>query len=1279
MNIKSCSVVGKFVLAGLVLSFVNLSFAATEKVWTGGASGNWYTPGNWEPSGVPTADSIVTFNSSATVKLDQNGDADCWAIIVNAGEVRIETDLPAKATVPTAKDDGPWLNMKSTSAGTDINGWNVKMGAKLDIAVPIWCATRTDKWYGGELWFHAPLRLEKTSYFGYGTNCFAQGANVYADAEFHVGLGDSSTGLRDCVIFTDNAIFNGNQIRFTGSDSCSSMVMEVDGDDVSIEVNYFHMNPSSKTADQYLVIKRGTLKVNREFYTELVTDGIRPGHILQTGGTFITCYHPLTSYRGTFRQEGGVYDCQADMSFSNGTFYDFAGGEFRASYLESSSDKNLYLEDWIHVSGEEAVFDIPEKGTLHWNFDKTVIEPQTKIVKKGAGDLRISKSEAVTRPLAVRGGSATLAAGVTLTAPDGSDAAWSLELGDGAEFKFTDITSRLSLPVNVAITGSGKFAFANGSPTARGLVVARSVTTNGVALAKGRYALADGIVSGSTGSSLVIPYRWTGAGGSESFVDPDNWEGGVVPPSGLNTPVDLSAATRVEIAGDYSLTSVVYLPTGANRQATLAVDGTLSLVTDESNWYSCATYVKEGCRLSLDTKVIQRGDTRGPMSMIGGGTVAAKGDFPGLLWTDGVVNYLPFSIDGTLAFNGVSQIYKGNINPNDFPFLMLWTHEMAGCGKVRIEDGADISSTRLFVGDNRFNTLDEIRQTGGEATFGTVYLEKTVADNGHASYFLEGGTLTVNGIFGLDYSYNDTINPLRRPGPSMTMTGGTWNQLGPLYLYGNQNRVKVLGGTVTLGGNWEISTAGGSCAVVEPNTDHFYFGGATLKAVSASTVKGNITLTGIGGDTTLDADEAGLSFGSWGGYGITGPGGVVMNGSAGKVVATYGNQTFTGGITINAAYYAYIGNDLDPVQYEECLNGPRFIKANNATCMVSVRATVLKDPEVISVKDVSKFRCEGKYSGGHEFKVKRFILNGEEKPDGTYNANNCTITVQHDTTWLNGDKGNLSYVGDSVAENDVKLSELRYTPFEPETESATLSGSSTVTLADGAVIEVSEGQTLVVSTPVRFSGNVRKIGFGKVIFTGPVTGGAQLTVELGDAEFAGSLEELTVTAAPSAERYAPGVALADGLVLHDTAALDIQDGAQFAMDGTISFVQNDAAGEQIFDLPFTGSATIVQKGPGTLVWNSETDPVAIRAEAGVVRFGAGGADLSGTALVLDGAVTVDLSEVDLVTVLSAEVNGMSAKAGDYVEGKKALGKRITGAGTMRVLTGSGPGSLILVR
>ena len=207
---------------------------------------------------------------------------------------------------------------------------------------------------------------------------------------------------------------------------------------------------------------------------------------------------------------------------------------------------------------------------------------------------------------------------------------------------------------------------------------------------------------------------------------------------------------------------------------------------------------------------------------------------------------------------------------------------------------------------------------------------------------------------------------------------------------------------------------------------------------------------------------------------------------------------------------------------------------------------------------------------------------------------------------------------------------------------------------------------------------MRKIGFGKVVFAGPVTGGAQLTVERGDAEFSGSLAGVTV-AASGELGCVPGVALADGLVLHDTAALDIQDGARFAMDGTISFVQNDAAGEQIFDLPFTGSATIVQKGPGTLVWNSETDPVAIRAEAGAVRFGTGGADLSGTALVLDGAATVDLSETDLVTVLSAEVNGMSTKFGDYVTGRKALGKRITGAGTMRVLTGMGPGSLILIR
>lgn len=64
------SVFGKSFLAVGLAAFTFGAFAATEKVWTGGSSGDWYTPGNWDPSGVPTADSIVTFNSSATVKLD---------------------------------------------------------------------------------------------------------------------------------------------------------------------------------------------------------------------------------------------------------------------------------------------------------------------------------------------------------------------------------------------------------------------------------------------------------------------------------------------------------------------------------------------------------------------------------------------------------------------------------------------------------------------------------------------------------------------------------------------------------------------------------------------------------------------------------------------------------------------------------------------------------------------------------------------------------------------------------------------------------------------------------------------------------------------------------------------------------------------------------------------------------------------------------------------------------------------------------------------------------
>ena len=82
----------------------------------------------------------------------------------------------------------------------------------------------------------------------------------------------------------------------------------------------------------------------------------------------------------------------------------------------------------------------------------------------------------------------------------------------------------------------------------------------------------------------------------------------------------------------------------------------------------------------------------------------------------------------------------------------------------------------------------------------------------------------------------------------------------------------------------------------------------------------------------------------------------------------------------------------------------------------------------------------------------------------------------------------------------VTLSSLRYAPFE-EGQAATLSGSATVTLAADSVIEVTEGQVLVVTAPVVLAGKVRKTGFGRVVFAGPVTGDTGLLdVENGAAD-----------------------------------------------------------------------------------------------------------------------------------------------------------------------------------
>jgi len=1213
----------KSVIAAVgVAGAVALHADAAEKTWKGGSSGEWFEASNWYPAGAPSASDVVTFNGSATVNVNQPGDAELWCFVVNAGEVRI------------IGVDGARLVMKSDTAGSGVNGWNVKKGAKLDVRVSTLCDNRTDKWYGGELWFHAPLDLKSIAFFGYGTNVFAQGSSVKVADTLFVGLGKSDTGLRDCVIFTDNATFSGYKISFTGSDNCSSNALEIDGDDVSVTVDYLNLNGYSMTDDQYLFLKRGRLFVGNELKTE-DSAAVSAGHVLQTGGELVVV-NAFHCYKGTVRVEGGTFNrCCADLDFAEDTFLDLAGGEYCLSYLGTAADKTFVLDEKIHVSGEQAGFLIPGGCTMYWDFDNAVIEDRTKIVKRGLGDLLFAKSQAVSRPLDVRIGTATVASGVTLTAPAGSDAAWPLLVADTASFHLADITSRLSLPIDVSVLGdgadSGKFVFPAGDVTARGLVVARSLKVNNEIQPKGRYSAGtSAFVSGAVGSSLVVPYRWTGAGDDESFADADNWEGDVVPPSGTSTAVDLSDATRVAIDGDCTLTSVVFLPTGRNKKVTLAASGTLAL--DSPVAYACAAYVKEDAHLALEAAKIGRGSTStGDMSILGGGTVSVKGDFPSYLGICGAINYLPFSIDGTLAFNGKTDIYPCDQSSINLSIFSLWGHEREGRGRVLIEDGADISAFRLFMSPDGLDGLAEIRQTGGTATFGDIYLEKTDDDDVKVEYVLEGGTLNVaDRPFNLSGAYSDYIGPKRRPGPSFRMTGGTLNVPQGFAIDGNQNRVRLYGGTVNGAKTWRAEKTGdeyGGPAVWDPNTDIFYFGGVTLADTATSEadrliIASDTILTGIGGDTVFTVGDHWTVLGQPG-VNISGPGGVVANSDSGSALFwVRGNLTFTGGITANTAYRCYIGNGCAG----ETINGPRFIKVTKPSCLLIIMGKVEKAPEVISVPAWNDYELSGQfiladYAVG-DLSVKRFIVGGQDRAPGRYAVGGGYVVVQpRDTSWLDGDKGDLTYVGDSTVADAVTLSSLRYAPFEIG-QAATLSGSVPVTLTDGAVIDVSEGQTLVITAPFVFSGKVRKTGFGKVVFAGPVSGDAgSIEVEGGALDvrdvFASSIAVMVRENASLCGTVAVGsaVTFADGSCIESFGGQTFGLAGQVAVNGKVKVV---GAGTVDFTGAVTGIVGTVEVASGTLKANgslAETIDVTVAEGA----FLAGDGVIGGNVTLADGA------------------------------------------------------------
>lgn len=1071
----------------LIVAAAVIGFAAfaTNYTWTGGGNdGLWTTSANWGGSGYPsTSSDVAIFNGDATVSLNTGTATTLSYLKVTAGTVTINGTA------------GTTLNC-TKAAAVDGSGLVVMSGATLVISAPLTFTDRIDKWNAGTLIVRNTTVSKsdgKPWYVAYGTNIFEGTTSVsFPNANLSCGnLNDSSIYMP--VFFRDSASVSvkglGTSASTTGAPAVD-FIQEGPGTSVSVGASGISLTARATEIQRY-TLKSGTLSSSSISATAGPPSGKTydqsPTNLwyIQEGGT--STFASVSFAVGSAALRGGRMNFTGEnnkFTMGNGTVFEISGGTlgWPRTFNPSGWPKFRY-------SGTFGV-SVPSGSSFEWDWSKANVAPGTVFVYDDASTMkfiRAKSTEGVGLEIGA-GRTVSVESSCTISAPRGSYEPWKLTINDGATLLLKDATSRLSLPLDLTVKGTGKVRF-NGST--RSAAVAHRLKVGDEEKPKGIYYESDNsFVDAGYTSYICVPYVWIGEGDGVSWNDSRNWDTGTVPPSGTTTAVDISRAATIMLNDAVTLACLVAMPNGAERKTTITGAGSISLYARSS--YYTGLIVPEDCELVLDVDLY--GGSNNARALQGGGRLTLTKTCPGN--DTGATPLL--LVDGTLALKGVSALnhYTGST----YDRFSFRGHNIECAADILIEDGTIFSADWLIASYPSFANVNKFLQTGGKLTFNRFHLQAYRNDPWEYTYYLADGELTVSNPLQLGKSISNSV---RYPGGSFEMSGGTLTCGGFNGNY-NQNYVRLYGGDVYLKGNLsaDFETAA-SIAVTNRNVYTYYLGGVTIHPTGANRTlaSGNVWFTGKNGDCTFDVSDYNFTFTA--GNTVAGPGGLVVTSSdPSKQLDFSAACTFEGSIVVKGGKFACWA--------ASSMNGPRELIVENASSVATFGCHFLKTMDrVVLQEDDDLFLARGE-----TLTTKRMSVGGVNLSPGTYTARfgNGDVVVLGAQSWLDGTVGDLSYNADNATTtvaDATTLSSLSYT-------SASLGATNTLTgadltFSDGANIYVAKGATLVIENDVVLGGKVTKTGEGEVVFNGDVTGavaatdGYWLTVQEGGATFDGAV------------------------------------------------------------------------------------------------------------------------------------------------------------------------------
>ncbi len=1109
----------------VVITVASWSAQAATRTWLSSVGGLWTSTANWSDSTLPGANDIADL-SAATGTINLTADAVVGEILYNppfSGTTNTLTILS-----DTAAPSSRTLTMTTTATRRVQVGEGAQLLMDADLKPS---GVLLKNGYGSlviKRRLPPPARCDFRVEQGRMIN---EGAIVIPGGRLHVGTVEPETGASPEFVMrvgssyfatsaSSDLILGGNSLLASGPGSKGVITHE--GGILDLTTNTtggVFLNGYAAGGTCVYNLMGGEVNLP----TKTVYPGFNgTGTVNQTGGKMRAVamnFSSTATGRGIYNLTGGELWLGGIAQKGSGTaVFNLGGG----CVYPLNTGFNIYDNTSPRLTGTNGQTRFCSTGS---GFTNSVsgLSGSGGFVKEGADTLNIAGSaHSFTGPViisngtvnvgqAMNGNNAVLIAGGSLNLSAGVSVKYSSLLVTGGVFQVASnayLTLAGSNP-SVRVAGSGTIRFLAGATlpglaaldvsesgaidlTAGGRATVNRLIVNGVEQAHGLYTAATCTAITGGGTLVVNGGRWTGAGDDNLWSTGMNWLAGIVP-NGVQAVADLSGA----VSNSVPITSLVLdLAAVTNNDLVLASGVAGAILTNTcppgvtNTLYvpsEGVIHVGEGETLVLDHNVCLMGNY---IYKRGGGTLVLRRR------TFALPSLVTLSSTITLGIEGGTVICSGPMTnvlvmvgkpdrsvPGTTPEFILEDTPDAAINGTSFIASMNYLATSLNPGNGIFT------QKGGMVTPGISWLTKA-----QIGFAVSGATLGGTGIYHL---VNGTLSMTNSLALAVNNGRGYLNQSGGvLDLYS----FTPAGGAVNLTGGLlkldNINNSGSSPYCT------FNLGAGRLEPK-------NTTVVTIASPTVFTDEKGSMTFAPASGRAITVSG--ATSGSGGFVKDGEGTLTFSG--TSSFSGTATISNGTLTVSGS--LAGTNDVLLAGGTFSVSANASAKLGSLSVTNGTVS-------LASGVVATAERLFIEGLEWAAGVYAATNCAkitgagvlIVGAEPGQWTNGGgDGKWSTAANWVAGlipngpyavSDLSAAVSNMAPvrtlvmdfgsftnkqvlFNSGVADAVLTNTcpdgvtNTLYLVSGGVLEVGEGQTLVLDHDLCIMGNIFKRGRGTLI------------------------------------------------------------------------------------------------------------------------------------------------------------------------------------------------------